>query len=97
MTDALESSLEDTLLNVVRALGGKCIKLPARFIAGLPDRLILLPGPRIYFLELKKEGKKPRAIQVYWLELLRGFGFPADFVAGKAELRAWIKKNLRGK
>ena len=91
---AREVSLEASLVSAVVRHAGKCIKLPSKFIVGLPDRMILLPGRRIYFLELKRAGERPTMIQAHWLEMLRQYGFPAEFVAGRKELNEWIGKNL---
>ena len=42
---------------------------------GMPDRLVLLPGGRMGFVELKAPGKKPRALQLARHRLLRRLGF----------------------
>ena len=42
---------------------------------GVPDRMILLPGAYIIFVELKKPGKKERKRQLYVQGLLRKLGF----------------------
>lgn len=49
----LEQPVEDHLTLRVNGLGGMAIKLHPT-ISGLPDRLVLLPKARIYFVELKK-------------------------------------------
>jgi len=42
---------------------------------GMPDRLVLLPGGKCGFVEVKAPGKKPRALQVVRIEMLRALGF----------------------
>ena len=42
---------------------------------GVPDRMILLPGGRIYFVELKAPGKKERPRQRYVQAILQRLGF----------------------
>jgi hypothetical protein len=42
---------------------------------GMPDRLVLLPGGKCGFVEVKAPGKKPRALQRVRIEMLRAWGF----------------------
>ncbi|EBD6078502.1 VRR-NUC domain-containing protein [Salmonella enterica] len=41
----------------------------------VPDRIVLLPGGRIVFVECKAPGKPPRADQLREHERLRALGF----------------------
>ena len=50
----LEDVVEDALMGGVEALGGLCLKLRMPWFTGIPDRLVLLPGRRFYFVELKR-------------------------------------------
>jgi hypothetical protein len=70
-----EKKLEDKLVAKIRELGGLCIKLHAQSMAGLPDRMCLLNNGRIFFVELKSSGQKPRKIQRYIHEEFRKLGF----------------------
>ena len=70
-----EKYLERKLGEELRKAGGWAIKLPASFVAGLPDRLCLLPGGRVIFAEIKETGKKPTEIQRFIHGKLRGMGF----------------------
>ena len=42
---------------------------------GMPDRLVLLPGGKCGFVEVKAPGKKPRALQRVTHEMLKAWGF----------------------
>lgn len=68
----LELSLKSTVESTMK---GFCLKLLSQNIIGLPDRLCLLPGGRVFFVEVKTTGKKPRKIQQYIHEKLRSLGF----------------------
>lgn len=71
-----EDRVELHLLARVKARGGICIKLPAIWYAGIPDRLVLLPGGRVLFVELKRPvGGKFEKLQPLWLSKLRKLGF----------------------
>lgn len=71
-----EKLVERTLYNYTKEKGGLCIKLLTPFFQGLPDRLVLLPGGKAVFVELKTTGEKPRKIQVLVMDKLRRLGFP---------------------
>ena len=52
-----------------------CWKLTVPSYTGVPDRLILLPGEIVRFVETKRPGEKERARQEYVHSLLRRMGF----------------------
>ena len=70
-----EKTLERKLRLHAEKLGGLAIKLVALHFTGLPDRLILLPKGRIYFVEVKTTKKKPTKRQLLVHDKLRGLGF----------------------
>lgn len=71
----LESEIERKLIKPIRALGGLCLKLECPGYTGMPDRMILLPGGVIRFVETKQPGKKERARQRLVHGVLRLLGF----------------------
>jgi hypothetical protein len=68
----------------VEKQGGLFLKLSGK--AGLPDRLLLLPGGRCAFVEVKVPAGTVRATQLMWLARLRSLGFQAVVVRSTAEL-----------
>lgn len=58
-----EKEIEQKLAAEVRKRGGMCLKLSCPGMDGVPDRLVLLPGGRMAFAELKAPGKNPRPLQ----------------------------------
>lgn len=70
-----EKKVERFLYNAVSARGGLCIKLLTNYFIGLPDRLILLPGGRVMFAELKTTGEKPRKVQSVVMDKIKRLGF----------------------
>ena len=54
---------------------GICPKLISPGMDGMPDRMILLPGAIIAFVEVKAPGRKPRPLQLRRHEQLRALGF----------------------
>lgn len=71
----LEKEVEMKLVLAVRLLGGQCLKFVSPGMSGVPDRLVLLPGGKAAFVELKAPGKKPRPLQEYRHDQLRALGF----------------------
>lgn len=70
-----ESFIEEKLTKAVRQKGGVCWKFTSPGTAGVPDRIILMPGGRIAFVEVKALGEKPRPLQLSRHRLLRRLGF----------------------
>ena len=52
-----------------------CIKLNVMSVRGFPDRLILCPMGRVYFIEFKRVGEEPKKLQLYIHKLLHSLGF----------------------
>ena len=70
-----EKTTESKLVKAVRAIGGLAPKFVSPGLDGVPDRLVLLPGGRIAFIELKAEGKMLRPLQVRRKKQLEALGF----------------------
>lgn len=52
-----EKTTEAYLRDRVKALGGRSYKWVSPGCSGVPDRIIILPGGRAVFVELKSEGR----------------------------------------
>lgn len=75
-----ESYIERMLKKKVEQVGGKALKFVSPGWAGAPDRLVLLPGGRLIFVELKAPGRKPRPLQLKRHEELRALGFQVEVI-----------------
>ena len=51
----IESEIERKLVAAVRHHGGKAYKLVSPGNNGMPDRLVILPDGKVYFVELKTD------------------------------------------
>ncbi len=71
----LERFIEQKLVARVRREGGLCPKFVSPGSDGWPDRLVLMPGGKIAFVELKAPGQKPRPLQLQRHAQLRDLGF----------------------
>ena len=87
-----EKLLEKNLRDKIKTLGGVALKFHCLSFTGFPDRIILMPKARIYFVELKSEGKKPTKIQLVCHEMLRGLGFQVLVIDTKILLADFLKR-----
>ena len=72
----LEKEIEKALTTMVRRHGGLCLKWVCPGWAGVPDRIVLLPGGRIIFVELKRpKGGALSTRQKWWSKKLVSLGF----------------------
>lgn len=85
-----ERDIEAALVDAIKQLGGKAIKLLSPGSGGLPDRMILLPGGRLYFVELKAPGKKPSRLQLHVMEQLRQLGFSTHVIDSFAGVHQFV-------
>lgn len=79
-----EKVFELELSKFVAERGGMAVKLLSQFIKGLPDRMFLLKGGIVVFVEFKSTGKKPTKIQSYIHAKIQALGFPV-FVVDSVE------------
>lgn len=70
-----EKTVENKLVKAVKAKGGLAPKFVSPGFDGVPDRMALLPGGKIAFIELKAEGKTLRPLQVRRKRQLEALGF----------------------
>lgn len=70
-----EKSIENKLAAEVRRHGGLAPKFVSPGLNGVPDRLILLPGGKAAFAELKAPGKTLRPLQAVRKRQLEALGF----------------------
>lgn len=73
----LEKEIEEKLRKMVERHGGRCLKWVCPGWAGVPDRIILLPGAHVLFVETKRpKGGVLSKRQEKWGEILGALGFP---------------------
>lgn len=90
-----EIEVERYLRNKVKALGGLCLKWVSPGNSGVPDRIVLMPGGWVYFVELKRpDGGELRPLQEAWRNKLRELGFSCWVIKNKAEVDAFIRWEL---
>lgn len=79
-----ERDVEKYLVERLESVGLKCIKFLPDMLNGMPDRLVLLPGGRVVWVELKTRGGELSELQkLRGLELRR---------AGHEVVVVWTKE-----
>jgi hypothetical protein len=89
-----EARIERKLYQAVQKAGGRCIKLPAILYRGIPDRLVILPGGRLFFLELKTDRGRASQAQKHWVSFLRRLGFYSDIIYGLSQMERFIHEHI---
>lgn len=69
-----ESELEKRFVKMVKQAGGKAYKFLSPGNSGVPDRIVVLPGGKIGFVELKREGERTRKLQRFRTGELEAMG-----------------------
>lgn len=87
-----EKQTEQRLVKAVKAAGGICPKLVSPGTDGMPDRMVLLPGGHIGFVEVKAPGQKPRPLQTKRHEQLRALGFNVYVLDGEKQIPDMIRE-----
>ena len=88
----LERDIERKLRQNVEALGGFCLKWVCPGWSGVPDRIVLLPGARVYFVETKRpKGGLLSKIQKWWAKKFTGLGFSYSVIWDETDLTAFLE------
>lgn len=87
-----EANLEAYLVRKVCDLGGKCMKFLSPGSAGMPDRLIVLPGGVIAFMELKRLGEVPGDLQAKRISDLHKLGANAYWASTREQVDSAMRE-----
>ena len=68
-----EKTIEQKIIRAVKSRDGECYKWTGH--AGVPDRIAMLPGGKIGFIEVKAPGERPRPLQLSRHRRIRSLGF----------------------
>lgn len=91
--DMLEKTVEEYLVKRVKEIGGKAPKWVSPGNTGVPDRIILLPGGKTYFVECKRpKGSKTSARQKLWRRYLEELGHNVRSTYTKEEVDDFISE-----
>lgn len=87
-----EKRIEQKLVRMTSRSGGVALKFISPGCAGVPDRLVLMPGGKAAFVEVKAPGRKPRPLQIRRINQLRRLGFQVFVLDGTEQIEEMLKK-----
>ena len=87
-----EKDIENYLRLQVKKLGGLAYKWISPGNVGVPDRIILMPNGKIYFVELKTDKGKLTELQNRQLLKIKGMQQEVRVVYGKAGADEFIEE-----
>jgi len=87
----LEKQIEAELVKRVTAIGGRCDKVEVIGRRGFFDRLVLLPGGRVAFVETKLPGLRLSANQEFFHDAYEKRGAEVRIVRCSADIDALLK------
>lgn len=89
----LESEVEKRLSKKVKnELHGRALKFVSPGFNGVPDRIILVPMGRIFFVETKAPGKTPRKLQRWVHDIIKDLGFTVLRIDTKEKVDVFIRQ-----
>lgn len=87
-----EQKIESYLKKQIELIGGKAYKFISPGVSGVPDRIVIIPGGHIYFIELKAPGQKLRPIQEVRKAQLEALGCDVRVVDSKEKTDLFIEE-----
>ena len=93
----LEREIEQYLVQRVEALDGWALKYTSSTENGLPDRLCMIPGGHLGWVELKRPRIKPRPLQIEQMKRLKKLGQHVVVIDSKRKVDAFINYYRRRK
>ena len=87
-----ESAVERRLTEMLRKRGALCLKFVSPGNPGVPDRIVLLPGGRVIFAELKAQDGRTGALQERQIARMRGLGADVRVLKGVEQVRGFVEE-----
>ena len=89
-----EREIEAYLAKSVKNKKGLCMKWTSPGNAGVPDRIVIVPGGYIHFVELKAEGKRENLspLQKNFIQKLKNLNCDVSVIASFQEVDKFIKE-----
>lgn len=87
-----EKDIESRLRNEIKKIGGVAFKFVSPGNNGVPDRIVLLPGGIIKFVELKRPGGKTTKIQDMQIARIKSLGFDVRVIDSVEGVDGFVKE-----
>lgn len=86
----LESEIERRLGREIKRLGGLYYKFTSPNLPGVPDRIVIMPGGRIIFVELKTETGRLANVQKWVISEMQARDADVRVIKGWPEAQAFL-------
>lgn len=93
----LEKEIEKKLIDGIRKLGGRSYKFVSPGNNGVPDRIVILPGGRVIFVELKTMTGRLSKLQKMQTTMLSRLGCDVRVLYGEDGVRAFLEELIAEK
>lgn len=90
-----ERDVESYLRDRVKTVGGKAYKWTSPGNSGVPDRIVILPGGAITFVELKAPGGRPTKLQLVQHKHLRDLGCDVRIIDSKEKVDELLQELIK--
>ena len=87
----MEKQIEAYLVKRVRELGGIAYKFVSPSNRGVADRLVVLPGGVVWFVEVKTQGGRLAPLQKLFIEDMQRLEQNVTVLWSKEDVDAWIE------
>ena len=91
-----ESEIERKFVSLLKDAGALTYKFVSPGNPGVPDRIVILPGGKVLFVELKSEIGRTKKLQDYQLDRISKLGAPTYVLHGAAEVKQFVKEIFGG-
>ena len=89
--EKVEKDIEGYVKKEIEKNGGRVLKWVCPGYDGVPDRIVLMPGGRIWFVEFKTDAGRPTPLQIWWQKELKRLGFNAFIVRGLSAAKTFVE------
>lgn len=87
-----EVQIERRLVLGVKKAGGMCLKFTSPSTRGVPDRIVILPGGRVIFVELKTEKGRLSEIQKHVIGEMTKLGAEGCVLRGLDGVETFLRE-----
>ena len=90
-----ENDIERFFKKEVEKHGGLVWKFVSPNQSGVPDRIVMMPGGKVVFAEIKAPGKKPRPLQLAVIDKIARLGITTWVIDSRVLVHSFIEQYQR--
>ncbi|MEE0433893.1 MAG: VRR-NUC domain-containing protein [Peptococcaceae bacterium] len=90
-----EQEIEQKLRDAVKSMGGRAYKFISPGNVGVPDRIVIMPGRQVIFVELKTEVGRLTPVQKAQIGYLEVMGQDVRVLYGLSDVEQFIDELAR--